>query len=73
MKYIPMKHRDGDDFDAYMEELEQFDAGVEFKDDPEDVLQEVDRLLRKFGLEVIMPKDGTGNDTYVFSIRRRAK
>ena len=72
MKKIPMKHQDGADFDAAMEELEQFDAGVDGVEGVDTVLVQVDKLLEKYGLEVVVP-DGAGLDMCFFSIQRRAK
>lgn len=56
---------------AFEEALDEYPGFCESKDDPEEVLEEVDRLLSDFGLEVVIAEDG--DDAVLFTVVKKKK
>jgi hypothetical protein len=46
-------------------------ASVDYKADPEEVLEEVSKQLKGFGLQVVLIDNGDGDDEYLWVIEKK--
>jgi len=68
MRKIDLENMDEVDF---IEATEEYSGFCDVKATPEDVLEEVDKLLDDFGLEVVIADGAGGTDTLFTIVKKR--